>query len=81
MLLAQNLKEGSVFWNGSSVPLCPLTVIVDGAIGDLGQEFLQVFTVLVCSSTFHCFKESLSNLFLYHFIFGIHVAYAGRSPE
>ena len=59
MLLAQNLKEGSVFWSDSSVPLCPLTVIADGAIEDLGQEILQVFIVLVCSSTFHCFKESL----------------------
>ena len=68
MLPAQNLKESSALWSGSSVPLCPLIVIADGAIEDLGQEFLQVFTVLVCSSTSHCFKESLSNLFLYHFI-------------
>lgn len=39
---AQNLKEGNAFWSGSSVPLCPLTVIADGTIEDLGQEFLQV---------------------------------------
>ena len=42
LIPAQNLKEGNAFWSGSSAPLCPLTVIADGAIEDLGQEFLQV---------------------------------------
>lgn len=39
---AQNLRDGNAFWSESSTKLCPLTVVVDGNIEDLGQECLQV---------------------------------------
>lgn len=38
----QNLSNGDAFWSTSAAPLCPLTVVADGSIEDLGQNCLQV---------------------------------------
>lgn len=38
----QNLRSGNDFWSTSTAPLCPLTVVADGLIEDLGQNCLQV---------------------------------------
>jgi len=38
-----NLRdENYAFWSASRAPLCPLTVVADGSIEDLGQHCLQV---------------------------------------
>lgn len=39
---ALNLRDGNAFWSQTTAPLCPLTVVVDGNIEDLGQDCLQV---------------------------------------
>ncbi|XP_024374113.1 poly(ADP-ribose) glycohydrolase 1 isoform X2 [Physcomitrium patens] len=38
----QNLKYSNTFWSSSTTSICPLTVVVDGSIEDLGQDCLQV---------------------------------------
>jgi len=42
VIAAQNLRDSNTFWSESGVALCPLTVVVDGNIEDLGQDCLQV---------------------------------------
>lgn len=39
---AQNVRDNNAFWSENTAALCPLTVVVDGNIEDLGQECLQV---------------------------------------
>lgn len=41
-ITAQSLRDRNAFWSDSTAVLCPLTVVVDGNIEDLGQDCLQV---------------------------------------
>lgn len=38
----QNVRDGNAFWSARRAPLCPLRVVADGSIEDLGQSCLQV---------------------------------------
>ncbi|KAG0590950.1 hypothetical protein KC19_1G138600 [Ceratodon purpureus] len=38
----RDLRNGNDFWSNSTAPMCPLTVVADGSIEDLGQNCLQV---------------------------------------
>ena len=42
VIRAQNMRDSNVFWSDSTAALCPLTVVDDGSIEDLGQDCLQV---------------------------------------
>ncbi|KAG0579667.1 hypothetical protein KC19_4G115200 [Ceratodon purpureus] len=42
VITAQNLRDSNSFWSDSTAVLCPLKVVVDGNIEDLGQDCLQV---------------------------------------
>lgn len=42
VIAALNLRDSNALWSESCVALCPLTVVADGKIEDLGQDCLQV---------------------------------------